>query len=81
MCVNKRLVSILATDVVFKAPVLEKEDFEKFRGKHVAVVSGKVAAAGDTSKEVLEKAMEEDPELEPSEIALYFVPAADKLIL
>ena len=71
----------LAADVVFKAPRLEEEEFERLRGRHVAVVSGEIVSTGITSKEALEGALRKNPKLKPSDVALYFVPAADELIL
>lgn len=71
----------MAADIVFEAPHLEGEEFERLRGRHVAIASGKIVSIGNTSKEALEGALKKDPKLKPSDVALYFIPAADELIL
>lgn len=70
-----------AADIVFEAPHLGKEEFERFKGRHVALVSGEVVSARNTSKEALEEALRKNPKLKPSDVALYFVPDANELIL
>lgn len=70
-----------ASDVVFKAPRLKEGEFERLRGRHVALVSGKVVSSGNTSEEALKGALRKNPKLKPSQVALYFVPDADELVL
>ena len=71
----------MSIDAVFEAPIIDKEEFEKLRGKHVAIVHNKIISVGNTSKEAFDEALRKNPELKTSEIALYYVPVADKLIL
>ncbi|MDI6813970.1 MAG: DUF5678 domain-containing protein [Desulfitobacteriaceae bacterium] len=71
----------MAAEVVFKAPRLDEEESDRLRGRHVALVSGKVVSSGNTSEEALEGALRKNPKLKPSDIALYFVPDANELIL
>jgi len=67
----------MSSEIIFEAPSLSEEESERFRGKHVALVKGKVLAFGNNSKEALNK----KPELKPEEIGIYYVPAVDELIL
>jgi len=75
------MVWTLSVDIVFEAPTIDKEEFEKVRGKHVAIVHNKIMAVGNTSKEAFEEALRKNPKLKTSDIALYYVPVADELIL
>ena len=70
-----------AGDVVFKAPRLKEDEFKRLRGRHVALVSGKVVSSGNTSEEALKGALRKNPKLKPIDVALYFVPDADELVL
>ena len=88
--VNENLLAInteektamkLAADIVFEAPRLKEEEFKRFRGRHVALVYGKIVSSGNTSKEALEGALQKNPKLKPSDVALYFVPDANELVL
>lgn len=54
-----------------KIPVV---DFSKFRGKELAIVDGKVAASGRSSKEAFKKAKELFPQKATKEIVLLSVP-------
>lgn len=71
----------MSVDIIFEAPVIDKEEFEKLRGKHVAIVNNKIVSVGNTSKEAYEDALRKKPKLKSSDIALYYVPVADELIL
>jgi hypothetical protein len=69
------------SEVVFQAPTISPEEYEKYREKHVAWHEGKIIADGSNSVEALEKAMKMYPKLKPEQIALFYVQVADVLIL
>jgi len=66
---------------VYQAPSISPEDYEKYRGRHVALYEGKIIADGDNSVEALEKALKIHPKLKPEQIALFYIQVADVLIL
>ena len=44
-------------EVVYQAPRISPEEYEKFRGRHVALYEGRIVADGSSSVEALEKAL------------------------
>jgi hypothetical protein len=69
------------SEVVYQAPTISPREYEKYRGRHVALHEGKIIADGSNSVEALEKAMKMYPELKPEQIALFYIQVADVLIL
>jgi hypothetical protein len=69
------------SEVVYSAPEISVEEYEKYRGRHVALYEGKIVADGSNSVEALEKALKTHPKLKPEQIALFYVQVADVLIL
>ena len=67
--------------IVIETPQISKDDWEKHRGKTVALVDGKVVAAGYTSVEVFHKARELFPDRPTHEIVIDYIPTEDMLIL
>ena len=68
-------------EIFITVPQISLEDQEKYRGKHVAIIEGKVIAVGYTSLEAVEKAMALFPDKSPEEIILAFIPREEVLIL
>jgi len=66
---------------LYQAPRISPEEYERFRGRHVALHDGKIIADGNSSVEALERAMKLHPKLKPEQIALFYVQVADVLIL
>lgn len=66
---------------VYQAPQISKEEYQKYRGKHVAIYKNKIIAEGSNSVEALKKALEKHPELKPEQIELYYIQIVDELIL
>jgi hypothetical protein len=66
---------------VYQAPRISPKDYEKYRGRHVALYEGKIIADGSNSVEALEKALKMYPKLKPEQFALFYVQVADVLIL
>jgi len=69
------------SEVVYQAPVISPEEYEKYRGRHVALYKGKIIADGSNSVEALEKALRKHSELRPEQVALFYVQVSDVLIL
>lgn len=69
------------SEIVYQAPTISPEEYEKYRGRHVALYRGKIMADGRNSVEALEKALKKHPELKPEEVALFYIQVADVLIL
>jgi len=69
------------SEIVYQAPVIKPEEYEKFRGKHVALYESKIIADGNNSVEALEKALKRRPELKPEQITLFYLQVAEVLIL
>jgi len=69
------------SEVVYRAPTISVEEYEKYRGRHVALYEGKIIADGSNSVEALEKALKTHPNLKPEQIALFYIQVADVLIL
>ena len=67
--------------IIFESPEISPQEQKKYSGKHVALVDGKIAASGRTSKEVFEKAQKKFPNRKTEEIGLLFIPKGDLLIL
>ncbi len=69
------------SEIVYQAPRISPEEYEKHRGRHVALYDRKIIADGSSSVEALERAMKLHPKLKPEQIALFYVQVADVLIL
>jgi len=69
------------SEIVYQAPRIAPEEYEKYRGRHVALYEGKVVGDGATSVEALHKALKMAPNLKPEQLALFYVQVADVLIL
>ena len=69
------------TEVTVKAPQISSEEYEKYRGKNVAIYNNKIIAAGENSNEALQKALQKYPNLKPQEIEIFYIQIADELIL
>ncbi len=68
-------------EIVYQAPSISPEDYERYRGRHVALYEGRMIADGNDSVEALERALRTHPELKPERIALFYIQVADVLIL
>ena len=71
----------MLSEIVYAAPRISPKEYERFRGRHVALHNGKIIADGSNSVEALEKAMKLYPRLKPEQIALFYIQVADVLIL
>jgi len=69
------------SEILIEIPQISLEDQERYRGKDVAIVDGRVVAAGDSSVEVFEQAQRLYPAKKPEEIILASVPWPEVLIL
>jgi hypothetical protein len=69
------------SDTVYQAPSISPEEYETYRGRHVALYEGKIIAEGGDSVEALENALKRRPELKPEQIVLHYIQVADVLIL
>jgi len=69
------------SDITIEAPKISSEEYEKYRGKNVAIYKNKIVAAGENSNEALQKALQEHPKLKPDEIDIFYIQIADELIL
>jgi hypothetical protein len=67
-------------EVTVKAPKISSEEYERYRGKNVAIYNGKIVASGQNSAEALEKALKKNPQLKPSQIEIEYIQSADELI-
>ena len=67
--------------VVVKAPEITPEEYEKYRGKTVAIYKNKIIAEGNNSNEALQNALKKYPKLKPEEIEIYYIQIADELII
>jgi len=69
------------TEIVVKAPKISPEEYEKYRGKTVAIYKGKIIAEGNNSNEALKNALQKHPELKAEQIEIYYIQIVDELIL
>jgi hypothetical protein len=69
------------SEAVYQAPSISPEEYERYRGRHVALYEGKIIAEGGNSVEALENALKKRPELKPEQIVLHYIQVADVLIL
>jgi len=69
------------TEIVVKAPKISPEEYEKYRGKTVAIYKSKIIAEGNNSNEALQNALQKHPKLKPEQIEIYYIQIADELIL
>jgi hypothetical protein len=74
-------VVLLLTEVTVKAPEISAEEFEKYRGKNVAIYDGKIVAAGENSTDALQKALSKYPKLRADQIEIDYIQIVDELIL
>jgi hypothetical protein len=70
-----------ARRITIEIPHIPLEEQEKYKGMDVALIDGKIVAAGYSSFEVYQKARELFPEKEPEEILLDYIPREEVLIL
>jgi len=68
-------------ETVYQAPQISTEEYQKYRGKHVAIYKNKIIADGNNSVEALKKALKKHPELKPEQMELYYIQIVDELIL
>jgi len=69
------------SETVYQAPVISREEYKKYRGRHVALYEGKIIADGRNSVEAFENAVKKHPELKPEQVALFYIQVAGVLIL
>jgi len=69
------------SEVVYRAPAISAEDYERYRGRHVALYKGRIIADGSDSVEALERALKIEPDLKPEKVELYYVQIVDELVL
>ena len=69
------------TEIVVKAPKISPEEYEKYRGKTVAIYKSKIIAEGNNSNEALQNALQKHPKLKPEQIEIYYIQIVDELIL
>jgi hypothetical protein len=68
-------------ETVIEAPQITAEEYEKYRGRDVAIYEGKIVADGKTSGEALKKALRKYPKAKREEIELFYIQVSDVLIL
>ena len=68
-------------EIVYQAPSISPEEYERYRGRHVALCDGRIIAEGGDSVEALENALRKRPGLKPEQIVLHYIQVADVLIL
>jgi hypothetical protein len=68
-------------EIFFDIPQIPLEQQEKYAGMDVAIVDGKIVAAGHNSVEAYKKAKGLFPEKSPEEIAIRYIPKPGWLIL
>ena len=68
-------------EAVYQAPSISPEEYERYRGRHVALYDGRIIAEGGDSVEALENALKKCPGLKPEQIVLHYIQVADVLIL
>ena len=71
----------MMSEIVYQAPAISREEYEKYRGRHVALYEGKIIADGSNSVEALESALKKRPDLKPEQVALFYIQVTDVLIL
>jgi len=69
------------TVIYFSVPELTEEELKQYAGMEVAIVDGKVVAAGHTSTEALKKARELFPDRPIEEILIDFIADEEVLIV
>ena len=69
------------TVVYFSSPELTEEELKQYAGMEVAIVDGKVIAAGHSSTEALSKARELFPNRPLEEILIDFIADEEVLIV
>jgi len=56
------------TETVIKSPRISPEEYQKYRGKHVAIYKNKIIAYGNNSNEALKQALKKHPKLKPEQM-------------
>lgn len=69
------------SEIVYQAPTISPQQYEKYRGRHVALYQGMIIADGTNSVEALENALRIRPDLKPEQIAFFYIQLTDVLIL
>jgi hypothetical protein len=67
-------------EVTVKGPSISPKEYERYRGKNVAIYNGKIVAAAQNSVEALQKALKKNPKLKPSQIEIEYIQSSDELI-
>lgn len=60
---------------------ISKEEYERYRGRNVAIVRGRILCSGRSAKEAIEEALRRKPRLKTEDVSIYFIPAADELVV
>lgn len=68
-------------EIFIDIPQITLEDQEKYAGMDVAIVEGKVVAAGHNSVELYERVRELLPDKDPEEIVIRYITRPGTLIL
>ena len=68
-------------EIFIDIPQISLEEQEKYAGMDVAIINGKVIAAGHNSVEVYERARELFPDKDPEEIVIRYITKPGMLIL
>lgn len=68
-------------NTIFKVKDITLEEQEKYAGKHVAIINGKVAGWGGTVKEAFKMAKGKFPGVKSEEILLRYIPKEELLVL
>jgi uncharacterized Fe-S cluster protein YjdI len=68
-------------ETIIEAPQITVEEYEKYRGKNVAIYKNKIIGDNKTSSEALNKALKKCPELKPEQIVIDYIQLADVLVL
>jgi len=67
--------------VTIKAPQISPNEYERYRGKDVAIYKNKIIASGENSEQALKNALKKYPKLKTEEIEIFYIQIADELIL
>jgi len=68
-------------NVAFKVKDIGLKEQEKYAGKHVAIINGKVVGWGGTVKEAFKMAKEKCPGVKSDKILLRYIPREELLVL
>lgn len=59
------------SEILYQAPRISPEEYEKYRGRHVALYDERIIVDGSSFVKVLERAMKLYPKLRLEQIALF----------